>query len=92
MRTSLNDIRLIEQYLDNGLSVPERLLFEAQILTNPTLRLNVWLQRKLLKLVGLDHREKVRNRVGEHHDKFFHSPDNAAYYKRVMDLFNAGNL
>ena len=92
MRTSLNNIQLIEQYLGDELSVPERLLFEARMLTNPALRLDVWLQKKVLKLVGLYHREQIRKKVRTHHDEFFHNPDNAGYRKRVVDLFNGHEL
>ena len=84
MRTSLNEIRLIEQYLDNRLTVPDRLLFEARVLTSPTLRLNVWLQRKLLQLVGLYHREKIRNKAGDHHEQFFADPQHAEYRRQIL--------
>ncbi len=89
MRTSLNEIRMIEAYLDNQLRVPDRLLFEARILTNPSLRLNVWLQKKVLQLLRIYHRNKIREAAGEYDEQFFYNPKNAEYRKRIMNLFNS---
>jgi hypothetical protein len=88
MRTSLNDIRLTEKYLNNLLPIPNRLLFEARVLTNPTLRMNVWLQRKLLQLVRLYHDEKIRKKVSGYHEEFLRDPQHAEYRRRILELFN----
>lgn len=87
MRTSLNEIRLIEEYLSDRLNVRDRLLFQARILTSPSLRLNVWLQKKILQLLRQYHKKKIRDAAGQYHEQFFHNPQNGEYRKRIMNLF-----
>lgn len=87
MRTSLNEIMLIEKYLKKELPVEEKLIFEARMLTNPSLRINVWLQQRIIGLVRIYHRKKIRQKAAEYHQRYFHDPQRYEYRKQITDLF-----
>ncbi len=89
MRTSLNEIKLTEEYLGKQLSASENLLFEARMLASPALGVNVWLQKKLMDLVRLYHRKQLRNKVADYQDCFSRAPENSSYQKKIVELFKS---
>ena len=87
MRTSLNEIQKIERYLQKKLNPGESLLFEARILTNPILRLQATLQRKVYALVKLHHHKKLKDELEEIHQNLFSDPDKKEFQKTIFQLF-----
>lgn len=88
MRTSLNDIKKAEQYLHTQLAPEEALLFEARLLTNPLLKLNLLFLKKVYSIVALYHRKKLKEEAEAVHQRLFNNPDKAAFRKEIYNLFN----
>ena len=84
----MNDIKQAEQYLHKELAPEEALLFEARLLTNPFLKLNLLFQKKVYSIVGLYHRKKLREEAEAAHQRLFNNPDKAAFRKEIYNLFN----
>jgi hypothetical protein len=89
MRTSLNEIKRIEKFLAKELSPEENLLFEAQILTNPLLRLHVSLQKEIYALLSYYHRKKLKEEVEQLHHKIFNDPEKRDFQVSIHKLFNS---
>jgi hypothetical protein len=87
MRTSLNEICRNEKYLEGGLSTEDRLLFEARILTNPLLKMNLFFQQKTLALVRMYHRKKLKEEAEQAHQRLFSDPAKAAFRHSVLQFF-----
>jgi hypothetical protein len=88
MRTSLNEIHAIEQYLlgktDNG----ESLLLEARLQIDPQLRLNVRLQRKLMMVVKHFFRRKLKRELNALSVKIFSDPEKHEFQQKILQTFN----
>jgi hypothetical protein len=87
MRTSLNEISDAERYLFKQLSTEESLLFEAKMLINPLLRLNVSIQKKVYSLIRLYHRKKLKEEFEAIHEDLFNQPEKRAFQESVHQLF-----
>lgn len=87
MRTSLNDIRQAEGYLQRALSPEESLVFEARLLTDPMLRIDLYVQRKVYALLRFYHRKKVKEEVEKVHQRLFHDPAKADFQQQIFSLF-----
>jgi hypothetical protein len=87
MRTSLNEIRHAEKYLFKQLNTEESLLFEAKMLINPLLRLNVSIQKKVYSLIRLYHRKKLKEELETIHENLFNHPDKKEFRESVHQLF-----
>lgn len=87
MRTSLNDIQQIEKYLHHELSVEDALVFEAKTIISPSLRKNVFWQKKIHELMRYYHRRKLRNEMEQMHHLVFHDPANTTFRKNILQLF-----
>ena len=87
MRTSLNDIRLAEKYLQGTLGPEDRLVFEAHLLTSPLLRMNLFFHKKAHYMVKLYHREKMKEKIEAAGNKLFSDPDKLIFQERVYRIF-----
>ena len=88
MRTSLNEIKQTEQYLQGQLVTEDALVFEARLLTSPLLRLNMLAQNKVYQLVKLYHRKKVKAEVQIVSEQLFNNPEKKDFQAMVFNLFN----
>jgi hypothetical protein len=89
MRTSLNEIKEIENYLDLKADIEDSLVFEAKLLTQSQLGLHVHLQRKISRLVQLFHRKKTKQGIQKVHQRLFADPEKAAFQQKIHHLFNS---
>lgn len=87
MRISLNEIKKIEQYLRNELSIKEQLVFEARMLTSSSLRLNVLLQRKIYSLLKAYQRRNVKEKAKCIHERIFNDPSKELFRTQISDFF-----
>ena len=87
MRTSLNEIKHVEKYLFKQLSAEESLLFEAKLLVNPVLRLNVRIQEKIYSLIKMYHRKKIKAEFEIIHDNLFSDPAKKEFQQSIHQLF-----
>jgi hypothetical protein len=87
MRTSLNEISANEKYLRGELSTEDRLIFEARMLTNPVLKMNLFFQQRTLELVRMYHRKKLKEKAEQVHRHLFSDPSKADFQHSVFRLF-----
>ena len=87
MRTSLNDIQLIEKYIHQELPMEDRLVFEAKMIINPFLKKNVFWQKKIHYLLSYYHKRKLKNEMEKIHRLVFNDPANATFRKNILQLF-----
>jgi hypothetical protein len=87
MRTSLNEIKLIERYLDNTLTRGDHLLFEARMLVGRELRQNVALQRKVYSVVQYHHDVLLKGKFNQLHTELFNDLSRSSIKEEVSRLF-----
>ncbi|MEJ0054352.1 MAG: hypothetical protein WDN75_01075 [Bacteroidota bacterium] len=88
MRTSLNEIREAERFLTGNMQPEDSLLFQAKLITGPSLRFNVFLQSKIMEIVLLFDRRKMKNEIERLRDKLFNNPDKSDFTLRINRIFN----
>ena len=87
MRTSLNDIKMIEAYLCNTLSTGDRLLFESHMLLSKELRQNVASQRKIYAIIQHHYRTTLKQKFNMLHDRLLHDPLREITNQQIIKLF-----
>jgi len=87
MRTSLNNIKTIEEYLEEKISPGEGLLFEAKTLLNSELATDVQHQEKSYAIIRQYSRQKLKQEIIAIQKMFVTAPENRDYLHRVTRLF-----
>lgn len=87
MRTSLNEIKIIEDYLFRNMKGEDAALFEAQLVLSSELAEKVQLQKKVYHLIHQCGRNALREEIETIHDKLFSRPRHSTFQKRVLKLF-----
>ena len=87
MRTSLNNIREIERYVEGTMDPDEIILFEEKIRRDPLLKLNVGLHEKVLAFVRMYHRKKLKKELEDVHERLFNDTANITFRQRLMRIF-----
>jgi len=87
MMTSLNNTRLIEKYILGTLSSKDKLVFEARLLLNPMLRMDLHFQKKTYKLIKMYHREKLKDELETLNQRIFSDPDKIIFQQNIFKLF-----
>lgn len=87
MKTSWNNVRQIERYLNNQLTPEDLLIFEAQLLIDPLLKLNVSLQKKIHSIIRLYGRKKMKSEIEQVHNRLFQGNEHIVFQQRVHQLF-----
>lgn len=87
METSLIEIQQAERYLQKQLPPGEMLLFEARMLTDPTLRLNVSAQQEVYDLLVLYRRKKLLEKAEVVHQRIFRDPLRIRFQRSIHQLF-----
>lgn len=87
MKTSLNDIRQTEAYLNEIQPPDEKLVFEARLITQPLLRLNMFFQQKLYRVVRAYHRQQQKEKMESVHRKLFSDPAKKEFQQNICQLF-----
>ena len=88
MRTSLNEIALLEQYIKGELSASERLCLEARFILNPKLKAELAAQQETYHMVKLYGRKQLRKEIEAAHQQLFSEPRHKGFKQRIMALFN----
>jgi hypothetical protein len=86
MRTSLNEIKLIEEYLRDRLDLQSKLIVEGRIIADNDFRRNVNLQRMVYKLLERYNLEKIKNEVKELHLRLVNGPDET-FRNTILQIF-----
>jgi hypothetical protein len=88
MRTSLNDIKLIEGYLAKSLRPSESLMVQVRAIIDPDFKENIRLQRKVYRFLEVYHEEQLRQDIKVHHGHVFRDPMKATFKEKIINLFN----
>jgi hypothetical protein len=87
MSTLLIEIRYAEKYLSGKMSAEDALVFEAKLLTNPVLKMNVYFLEKTFHLLKLYHRRRLKEEAQAAHQRLFSDPNKAEFSGHIFQLF-----
>jgi hypothetical protein len=88
MRTSLNEIKLIDEHLFNNGTPENGLLFDAMRIINPELSTQIMWQKKTHAVVQQYGRKKLKAEIEAVHQQLFTEPVHQSFRKRVMKFFS----
>jgi hypothetical protein len=88
MKTSLNELRLIEDYLLSGREDEESCLFEAKLILQPELKEHVYWQNKTYQLVRCYGRKQLKAEIEKIHQTLFNTNRHQPFRQRIMRLFS----
>ncbi|RYU91305.1 hypothetical protein EWM62_05030 [Mucilaginibacter terrigena] len=87
MRTSLNNIKEIDDHV-LGLATPQDgLLFEAKMILNPQLRADVFWHKQTLSLVQQYGRTQLRADIEAIHNQLFTQPEHRSFRQTILRFF-----
>lgn len=84
---SFADTATIERFIFGEMSAAERLLFEARLLLDPSLRMAVKDQQRVYRAVRLYGRRKLKLEIEGIHRRLFSSEADFTYRENILDLF-----
>lgn len=87
MRTSLNEIKAIEQHLLQEAPPEDNLLFEANLILDPELKEKVQWQQKTYQLVRTYGRKQLRAEIEAVHQQLFTQARHRSFRQKVLSLF-----
>lgn len=88
MKTSLNELQLIEDFLLSAGNEEDKVVMEARILLQPDLRESIGWQQKTYQLVHAHGRSQLREEIRQVHEKLFTAPEHSAFRKMIKRFFN----
>jgi len=86
MKTSSTNLRQVERYLSNKLSLGERLVFVARIIIDHDLRQTLALHRQTLLLVKAYTRKQQKKQLNAIHQELLNQP--TPEFQQVLTLFS----
>ena len=87
MRTSLNNIKEIDDHVLGVAAPQDGLLFEAKMILNPELRANVYWHRQTLNLVHQYGRQQLRADIEAIHQQLFTQPEHRSFRETILRFF-----
>ncbi|WP_426325177.1 hypothetical protein [Pedobacter sp. R-06] len=88
MKTSLNELRLIEHYLLSDNKDGESFLFEAKMILQPELKQQVYWQNKTYQMVRDYGRKQLKNEIDNIHETLFNTDEHHSFRQKVMRFFS----
>jgi hypothetical protein len=88
MRTSLNDIQQIDDYLLQYAGKADRALFEARLLLQPALQENLAWQQKTYDIIKQYSRRRLKAEIESVHQLLFTEPEHIPFRRKIMALFS----
>ncbi|HWZ04682.1 MAG TPA: hypothetical protein VNX40_13790 [Mucilaginibacter sp.] len=88
MRTSLNEIKLIDGYIFNSNPTEDALLFDALLILNPELPGQIMWQKKTHAIVQQYGRRKIRAEIEAVHQQLFSTTEHQSFRQRILSLFS----
>lgn len=87
MRTSLNEIKLIDGHLFKSSAVEDKLLFDVLLILDPGLSDRVLLQQKVHLIVTQYSRQKLKAEIAAVHQKLFNEPAHKSFGEKILAFF-----
>lgn len=88
MKTSLNELKLIEDFLLVNTNAEDKVLMQARQILQPGLRESVHWQQKTYRLIETYGREQLRKEIRQVHQKLFTAPEHFSFSERVKKFFS----
>ena len=88
MRTSLNDIQQIEDYLLQYAGKTDRALFEARLILQPALQEDLVWQQKTYEAIKQYGRRRLKAEIESVHQQLFTEPEHLSFRRKIMALFH----
>jgi hypothetical protein len=88
MRTSLNEIKLIDDHIFNQGTHEDALLFDAMLILNPGLSNQIMWQKKAHAMVQQYGRKKLKVEIEAVHRKLFNEPAHKTFRQKILGLFS----
>ena len=88
MRTSLNEIKLIDGHLFNQGPHEDRLLFDAMLILDTGLPEKILWQKNAHAIVQQYGRKKLKAEIGAVHQKLFNGPVHQSFRQKILSLFS----
>ena len=85
---TLRETREIDHYLLDKLRPASKLLFEARLLIDPTLKVRVEWQQKLYSIIKRSGRRQIKSEVALVHRQLFSDPAKQDFQLSVFQLFS----
>lgn len=89
MRTSLNEIKKIEDYLFERGEVADRLMFDANKIIDKSLWEKVSLQKRVYNMIRWYGRKKLKAEIEAVHYKLFHEPQHSDFKRSILNIFKS---
>lgn len=87
MKTSWNELRLIEDYLTAAAEPADQVLFEARLILQPDLKDSLYWQERTYRLVQQYGRQQLRSEIAKVHDTLFRAPEHQSFRQKIGKLF-----
>jgi len=87
MRTSLNNIKVIDDYLLGNILPGDKLLFQANMLLNNDLTEDVAHQQKTYTIIRQYGRQKIKNEIMAVQQILTNMPQHHGFMQRIANLF-----
>jgi hypothetical protein len=87
MRTSLIEIKKIEEHILNQSSNEDALLFEAHLLLDSDLKDKLHWQKKTVELIHIYGRKRLKEELEQIHEQLFNS--NASFRNKILSFFKS---
>jgi hypothetical protein len=87
MKTLWNETRQIELHLSGKANTGDALLFEAQLLLDPTLHNKVLWQQKTYAIINNYGRAQLKNEIEAVHQKLFTATEYLSFSQKIRRLF-----
>jgi len=87
MRTSLNNLKLVDDHV-LGLATPQdNLLLEAKLILNPALSDDIYWHKHTLTFVQLYGRKQLRADIAAVHNQLFTRPEHLSFRQSILRFF-----
>lgn len=87
MRTSLNNTKITDDYVNGLLPTGDALLMQARLILNPDLDKEVGLHKQTLNIVRQYGRESLRAQIEDIHQQLFVQPQHQSFKDLVLNFF-----
>jgi hypothetical protein len=89
MRTSLNEIQQIDDYLFKYAGEADVLLFEARLILEPALKEKMKWQQQVYVLITQYSRRQLKAEIEAVHQKIFTAPEHRSFRQQIRAIFSA---
>jgi hypothetical protein len=88
MRTSLNDIQQIDDYLLKIAGKADSLVFEARLILQPALQENLLWQQRTYEIIRQYSRRQLKAEIAAVHQQLFTEPEHIPFRRKIMGFFS----